>query len=336
MIVSLAPISVDIGRAGWIESRHDVYAVVCRPDGSIVTCWGDPDFATIPRSAIKPFQSIPLIETGAADYLAFPPELIALSSASHDGTHKHIAWLERLMRQLGVDDQALECGAHAPYNQDAADALIRDGKSPCRVHNNCSGQHLGFIATAIHAQENYRGYTEPEHPVQRRAMDVIEEMTGAVIDRANLAIDGCNAPTFALPLRGLATAAARLAVGDGLPADRAATLNRIFAACVAFPELVAGEGRLDTLMMRAMAGGGITKIGAEGVVIGALRNLGIGFALKVTDGAKRAGDAAAARLLLELGAIAPSNTAIVQPWAEPLIVSAAGTPVGRITVVVPC
>ncbi len=335
MAVSLAPISVDIGRAGWIESRHDVHAVVCRPDGSIVTCWGDPDFATIPRSAIKPFQSVPLIETGTADALAFPPALIALSSASHDGAPKHIAWLDRLMRQLGVDDQALECGAHAPYNQDAADALIRDGKSPCRIHNNCSGQHLGFIATAMHEQENYHGYTEPAHPVQRRAMGVIEEMTGTVIDRATLAIDGCNAPTFALPLRGLATAAARLAVPDDLPADRAATLNRIFSACVAFPELVAGEGRLDTLMMRAMEGGGITKIGAEGVVIGALRDLGIGFALKVADGAKRAGDAAAARLLLALGAIPRSNAALVQSWAEPIIQSAAGTNVGQITVDLP-
>jgi L-asparaginase II len=332
MTVSLAPISVDIGRAGWVESRHDVHAVVCKPDGSIVRSWGDPEFATIPRSAIKPFQSIPLIETGTADDQAFPPELIALSSASHDGAEKHVTWLEGLMRQLGVADQALECGAHAPYNQAAADALIRAGKSPCRIHNNCSGQHLGFIATAMHQGEDYHGYTEPGHPVQRRTIGVIEEMTDCAIDRDNLAIDGCNAPTFALPLRGLATAAARLAMPDDLPKDRARTLNRIFSACVAYPELIAGEGRLDTLMMRAMAGGGLTKIGAEGVVIGALRHLGIGFAMKAADGAKRAGDAAAARLLLELGAITPSNAAIAQSWAEPVVLSAAGTLVGRITV----
>jgi L-asparaginase II len=335
MAASHAPIRVDIGRGGWAESRHEVHAVLCSPDGSIITSWGDPDFSTIPRSAIKPFQSVPLIETGTADAGFFAPELIALSSASHGASERHLAWLDGLMHQLKVTDDALECGAHAPYDQAAADALIKAGREPCRIHNNCSGQHLGFIATALHQREDYHGYTSPDHPVQRRAIAVIEEMSGCAIDPSTHAIDGCNAPTFPMPLHGLATAAARLARPDALPADRRETLDRIFAACVAFPELVAGEGRLDTLMMRAMSGAGLTKIGAEGVVIGALRGLGIGFALKVADGAKRAGDAAAARLLLELGAIPASNSALVQSWAAPIIHSAAGTEVGQITVDLP-
>lgn len=327
-----SPIIVEIRRGPWVESIHQVHAVVVRPDGSQVRAWGDPEIPTIPRSATKPFQTLPLIETGAAEALGFDERLIALSSASHGASATQMALLEALRDRLNLTDDALECGAHKPTDQASADALIRAGKSPCRLHNNCSGQHLGFIATALHLGEDPRGYSKPDHPVQLRSMAVVEEMTGIAIERSRLAIDGCNAPTYALPLKGFATAAARLADPSGLAATRRRSLDQIFAACTAYPELVAGEDRLDTAMMRALKGSGVTKIGAEGVVIGALRGQGLGFAIKVADGTGRAADAVAARLLIELGA---GNADMLQKWANPPIRTAAGDIAGEIRVVLP-
>jgi L-asparaginase II len=328
-----AAITVQVCRGPWVESVHQVHAVVARPDGTILQAWGDPAYPTIPRSAVKPFQTVPLIESGAAEAFGFTSEFLALSSASHGAAPKHMALLEQLRDRLGLTDDALECGAHRPLDQAASDDLLRAGKSPCRLHNNCSGQHLGFIATALHLGENPRGYSLPDHPVQARSFAIVEALTGCAIDRSRLALDGCNAPTYALPLHGYARAAARFADPSGLDQARRLALAQVFEACAAHPDLVAGDDRLDTAMMRALAGQGVTKIGAEGVVIGALRRLGLGFAIKVVDGASRAADAVAAQLLIELGAVPADDE--LERWASPVIKSATGDPAGRIVVELP-
>jgi L-asparaginase II len=202
-----------------------------------------------------------------------------------------------MLAAVGAGEAALGCGAHMPMGDAAARALIRRGEAPSQLHNNCSGKHAGMIATAVQLAVPFANYWQPEHEVQRLVAAALAETSGCDIARAPRGIDGCSVPTWALPLRTLATLFARIGSGEGLTATRRATLERIVTACWAEPDLVAGPGRADTVVMKALPGEIFMKTGAEGVYCGAFPRLGLGFALKVDDGTKRASAGAAMALI---------------------------------------
>jgi len=179
----------------------------------------------------------------------------------------------------------------------AARELVRTVARPSSLHHNCSGKHAAMLATAVHLGEPIDSYWLPDHPVQQRVRRVLEEMTGCELTPQMCGIDGCSVPNWAVPSTGLALAFARLVTGTGLPAQRAQHCARVLAASVAHPELIAGPGRFDTLVMQRLAGKVLIKAGAEGVTCGGLPELGLGFALKIDDGAKRAAEAVAAQVI---------------------------------------
>ena len=59
---SPSPLCVHINRNGFKESLHQVDVAVCDADGSVIFGMGDLDSVIFPRSAMKPLQSIALIE----------------------------------------------------------------------------------------------------------------------------------------------------------------------------------------------------------------------------------------------------------------------------------
>jgi L-asparaginase II len=154
-----------------------------------------------------------------------------------------------------------------------------------------------MLATAVHKGEDVATYWHPGHPVQQRIAQVLGELAHCSLAADVCGIDGCSVPNWAMPLEALAAAFARLVTTEGVGRERAAACRRIAEACWAHPALVAGPGRLDTLLMVRLAGRVLTKGGAEGAYCGALRERGLGFAIKIDDGAKRAADAVAAALL---------------------------------------
>jgi L-asparaginase II len=178
-----------------------------------------------------------------------------------------------------------------------ARAMIASGSAPTALQHNCSGKHAGMLATAAHRTEPTAGYWRPDHPVQERIAHVLEDLTGFRLGPDVRGIDGCSVPNWAIPLSGLARAFARFATGEALDAERATACRRIAEACWAHPNLVAGPGRLDTLVMTLLPGKVQLKSGAEGVYCGALPDHGLGFALKIDDGAKRAAEAVAVALI---------------------------------------
>jgi L-asparaginase II len=205
-----------------------------------------------------------------------------------------------MLERLGLDEAALGCGVHAPQSAAAANALLREGRRPSQLHNNCSGKHAGMIATARHLGESLDGSWTADHPVQKRICRTLSETTGVELGLQVRGIDGCAVPTWALPLDALARVFARLVSGEGLGPERRAAAERILQACWAEPELVAGEGRADTVVMRKLPGEVFMKTGAEGVYCGGFPRLGLGFALKIDDGAKRAAAGAAISLIERL------------------------------------
>lgn len=306
------PIFVELTRGGIVESRHSGSLAITRADGSMLATLGDTQHLVFPRSAVKSLQAIPLLETGAADRLGFGKAEIALACASHSGTPRHVDVARGMLARAGLDETALGCGAQEPVHEASARALFKAGQAPGQLNNNCSGKHSGMLATCVHCGDPVSGYLDLEHPHQRRIHKVLSEMTGAAVGQAHVGIDGCSAPNWPLPLASMASAFARMITGEGLSADRAAVCRRITDACMSAPEFVAGPGRMDTRVMTALPGRVFMKTGAEGVYCGALPERGLGFAVKIDDGNKRASEAVVEALLVrlvsgarDLGALGP-------------------------------
>jgi L-asparaginase II len=321
------PILVEILRGDYVESRHRGAAAVVDAAGKIVMSWGDIDRPVFARSAIKPLQAVPLVESGAAARYGLGDAELALACASHHGEIAHVsavgAWLER----VGLGPQDLECGSHLPNDVPSAHALIRAGERPRPLHSNCSGKHTGMLTTARHLGEATRGYIAPEHPVQRRIAAALQEMCGCDLATAPRGTDGCGIPVIGIPLRAMARGMARLSDTAGLPTDRARAARRLSDAMAAAPLMVDGTGGFATVLM-ARAGAKLRiKPGAEGVFCGTLPGLGYGIALKIDDGAGRAAEVAMGGILTRLGvldegereALAPSLTPIIRNVAERVV-----------------
>lgn len=290
----------EIWRGPRPESVHLGHAVICDAKGQIKAAWGNPSETVLARSSAKMIQALPLITSGAADAHALTSEQLALACASHDGTPEHAGRVRDWLRALDLGDDDLRCGAHDPLARDADVALIRAGSPPCQRHNQCSGKHAGFLTLNRHLGGS-PDYVEADHPVQVAVRDTFETVTDETSPFH--AIDGCSAPNFASSLQGMARAMAWFAAAsDTGPAEERAAV-RLWQAMVAHPELVAGEGRACTELMRACTEPVALKTGAEGFFVAILPRRGLGVALKVTDGAARGGNCAIASILVRLGVL---------------------------------
>lgn len=315
---------VEVWRGGRVESAHLGHAVVCDAGGTPVAVWGDPEAVIYPRSACKMVQALPWVESGAA--ADTPDDLLALACASHQGAAIHTDRVGRWLAALNLSEADLRCGAHTPTDPAAAEALIRAGQRPCQIHNNCSGKHTGFLAFSRHLGAGPE-YVEPDHPVQLAARAAFEDLTGA--PSPGHALDGCSAPNFATTVRGLARAMAAFAAAGPDGDARARAMVRLRRAMALHPELVAGEGRACTGLMRAMGGEAAVKTGAEGVFVAILPKPRLGVALKIADGAGRAAETAIAALLLRLGALDADAEGAAR-WLRPEVRNWRGLHTGHI------
>jgi len=229
------PVLVEVLRGGLAESRHRGAVAVVDARGATVLALGDVEQPVFPRSAVKPLQALPLIETGAADRYGLDDEELALACASHSGEPRHVEGVARMLAKANFTPSALACGAHWPISQAATFALARDGGAPTALHNNCSGKHAGFLCDACAMGVDYAGYWRPDHPVQQAVHAVLEDLAAANLPEERRAIDGCSVPTWAIPLICLSRAFAKFGTGVGLAPARAAAAARLRAACVHKP-----------------------------------------------------------------------------------------------------
>lgn len=323
------PILVEVVRGDMVESRHHGAYAVVDAAGRVVLSQGDIARAVFPRSAIKPLQALPLIESGAADRFGLGAREIALACASHNGAPPIVAAVEAWLKRIGLTRDDLECGAHAPSDAEAACALIRAGAEPSGLHNNCSGKHAGFLTAAQHLGEPTRGYIGADHPVQRRVEAVLSAMTGLDLERAPYGVDGCGIPVIGIPLGAMARAMARLGDPAGLPPVRAAAVRRIVAAMAAEFAIVSGASTFAREIMRHAGANVLLKTGAEGVMCASLPRDGLGIALKISDGASRAAEVAMGAILLRLRVLDPEASALDTVLHPPLR-NVAGRIVGKV------
>jgi len=307
-----SPPLIEVTRGGLVESRHTGALAVADAHGRLIAAYGDPQQVVFLRSAAKPLQVLPLIESGAARAYGLSPREIAVACASHTGSAQHLEAVRSLLARAGVSESDLGCGAHMPNDVESCAQLVRNRAEPTPLYNNCSGKHAGMLALAKFNGWPLADYLDPRHPVQQLILRTVAEMFGLAPEAVALGVDGCSAPNFAVPLVNAAAAFARLADPSTLPPGRAEAVRIAVTAMQTHPEMVHGPGGSDTELMRARPGVILAKRGAEGLQgIGLApdaRGAGtpaLGIALKVSDGdgAGRAVVAAAVEALRQLGAL---------------------------------
>ena len=229
-------------RSDHDESVHFGALVALERDGSVAFAAGDPTVAIYPRSSNKPLQAVAMVRAG----LALPPNLLALVCASHDGAPIHLDGVRQILAGVGLTEAALQNSADLPLDQPSAEVLLRSGGGRTALQMNCSGKHAGMLACCVIAGWPRETYLDPEHAVQQTMNDEFPSLTGEPV--GHLGVDGCGAPAHVMSLLGLARAFHSIATGDAGPAG-----NQVYAAMTAFPEMVGGERRDVTILMRYCA-----------------------------------------------------------------------------------
>ncbi len=284
------PILVEAMRGGIRESAHRGAIAVVDADGAPVAVLGDIERPVFPRSAVKVLQALPLVASGAADQLGLGDEELAVACASHNGEPEHTAVVARMLGRAGLDPAALECGTHWPYREPIQRQMAAAGIAPNALHNNCSGKHAGFLCVACRLaggadpRRFAKGYVGPEHPVMQGVTAALQAATGYDLSRTARGTDGCSIPTYAIPLRHLAHAFARVGSGVGLAPAHAEAARRLRSAVARHPFMVGGTGRFDTRVMERLGERVFCKVGAEGVFCAAFPERGLGVAITVDDG----------------------------------------------------
>ena len=309
-----AVVLAEIWRGEFLESAHRGHAVVCDEHGDVVHSWGDPSKIILPRSACKMIQALPLVESGAADAFNLTDEQLALACASHNAAAIHTNRVHHWLNDLNLTDDHLRCGPQTPNDPDARNAMIKTDGSPCQYHNNCSGKHCGFLTLNKHLNADPE-YIDPAHPVQQAVLAATEEVCEEI--SPGFGIDGCSAPNFAVSLHGFGRALAKFAAASD-DTVRGRAMKRLRNAMVKHPDLVAGEGRACTELMRAMDGKVALKTGAEAVFSAILPEQRLSVALKIEDGMTRASECAIAAILIKLGALDPNHPATLKRWNAPI------------------
>jgi L-asparaginase II len=319
---------VEVTRGGRVESVHEVAVAVA--DGVSLACAGSADAPVFVRSAIKPFQALPLVADGVADRFGLTDPELAVCCASHSGEPEHVAAALSILTRAGLGPDDLACGPHPPFAVASARALEAAGMAPGRVHNNCSGKHAGMLALARAHGWTTAGYHERGHPVQDRIAAELARWTGVPAVDMPTAVDGCGVVTFALSPAALATACARLATaaaaGEAAPA-------RIVRGMARHPLMVGGSGRLCSRLIEVTEGRVLVKVGAEGVYAAVVLDRGLGIGLKVRDGARRAAEVALLAVLAEREAVSERELDELSRWAFPEVRNTRDEPVGEVRAV---
>ncbi len=286
-----AAITVNLLREGIIESVHHVQAVVCDSRGRVLSVAGDAEHPTFIRSALKPFQALPVTASGILERYQLSDRDLAIMCSSHAAEIIHTRQAFNILWRADIDTNALQCPTPP-------------GKTSPLEHN-CSGKHAGMLAVCKAQNWPLANYLERTHPLQKLILSKFSEILKMPPDEFIGVHDDCGAPVYLMTIAQMATLYAVLSSGTSLD------LERIVRAMTHHPELIAGTGRFDTQLMQLTQGEIVSKAGAEGVQCIGRVGEGMGLTIKSNDGSKRAKFAVAIYVLQQMGWITPSVSEIL-------------------------
>ena len=284
-------LEVHLLREGIVESSHQVEATVCDHRGRVLLVAGSSETSAFIRSALKPFQALAVTSTGTIQKYNLSDRDLAIMCSSHQGTVEQARQAFNILWQADVDQASLKCP-------------IPNGKSTSLQHN-CSGKHAGALAVCKNRNWPLNTYLHRSNPVQKLILSKISELLEMPGDELIGAKDDCGMPTYSMELKQMAHLYAQLAAGSNLD------LERIARAMTYYPRMISGDGAFDTELMRLSEGELVSKSGAEGIQCIGRVGQGMGLAIKVKDGAKRAKYAVAIQLLKQMRWITPAISDIL-------------------------
>lgn len=295
-------------RGDFIESVHRGHIVVTDESGAILFHLGDPFFNLCLRSCAKPLQALPIIATGAADRYRLTSAELAVMCGSLNGQDFQVETIRSILDKIDADEGYLKCGIHQPSHRNTAQKLKEAGSAPTPLHNNCAGKHAAMLTLCAHHGWPFHDYSSMKHPVQCLIRDSIAALSGVPTQKICTGIDGCGVPVFFLPLAGLARAYARLTSASD------PNICRLMSAALAHPEMIAGDERVCTDIMRVLKKKVFAKTGAEGGYALSLMEKGWGVAIKIEDGSSRALSPAVIETLSQLGMVTGDELMRLQPY----------------------
>lgn len=330
----MVAIIAETTRGGRTESLHYGNIVAVHASGDVVAAAGDPEQEFFFRSSAKPFQAIPVIESGAADTFGIMPAELALCCASHAGSPDHQRQVAAMLAKIGLSPADLQCGCPLPGDDEEAARILLGEVERSPLQCDCSGKHSGMLATIVLEGLSKEDYLDPNHPLQQRILGLMAELMRVPVESITIGTDGCSLPTFAAPVRAFATAFAALAAPENVPsgagAEHAAALNRLRDAMIAYPVNVSGEGNLVATLMEVGDGRLAVKSGAEGLLCLAVPERELGIAIRIADGTFRTHAVVTVAALEQLGILDEASRAEILARHSPELRNHNGRLVGEI------
>ena len=311
------PILVELTRGGITESFHRGVICVVDKEGEIVFSVGDVKQICYPRSALKFIQHIPLLTSGIFDHYHFTLKDLALMCGSHNGEKQHVDAVNLILQKIGLEPSALKCGAQNPTRKSDWIDLIKKGEFAQPLHNNCSGKHAGFLAYNTYHNCNINSYLSSDFELQVRIKETVSRFAELPAHELNEGIDGCSAPTYAMPVYNQAIIYKNLiAPNSEINTEERTAAQRVIAAVSEFPEMVVGTKRYCTDLMNVTKGRIIGKTGADGVYCLAIPEKQWGISIKVDDGKMGPQYQIAQELLRKLELITEEEAQLLNPYRE--------------------
>lgn len=311
------PVLVEITRGGIVESFHRGVVCVVDENDQVVYSKGDIQQVCFPRSALKFVQHIPLITSGIFDHYEFTPQELALMCGSHNGEVQHTDLVKQMLQKIGLTTDALKCGAQNPTRKSDWVELIKKGIFAGPEHNNCSGKHAGFLAYQVFQKESVDHYLSESISLQQRIKEVVARFAQLNPSDLVVGMDGCSAPTFAMPVFNQAILYRNLvSPSNTIPSNEIQAAHRVVKAVTEFPQMVAGTKRYCTDIMTVTKGRIVGKTGADGIYCLAIPDKKWGISIKVDDGKMGPQYQIAQALLLHLDLLTQEEIKQLDPYRE--------------------
>ncbi len=295
----MSNILVAVKRGNIAENYHRGHICVVNNRKNIVFSVGNPHFITYMRSCAKPIQAIPVITTGAYEKFGLTEKEITIFAGSLNGEDFQVEILRNILEKLKLKESCLKCGIHPPSHKETRAKLKEYGV----LHNNCAGKHLAMLTLCRFFDWPIENYDKMEHPVQQVILKEISFFTEVKENDIHIGIDGCGVPVFALPLYNLALAYMKFADYKQINDDsRQSAVRLLMKNALKYPELIAGNRRICTEIMRAKSNV-FAKVGADGSYGLSIFKKKLGIALKIESGNMRALNVAVIEVLRQLNVI---------------------------------
>ena len=296
-------ILVEVTRGDIAENLHRGHIVIVNSKKEIVQSIGDPDFYTFLRSCAKPIQAIPVLVSGATEKFNLTDKEITIFAGSLNGQDFQIELLKSILKKISLDESYLKCGIHPPSHKPTRNSIDNYGV----LHNNCAGKHLAMLTLCRFHNFPCEDYDKLEHPVQQLILEEISYFTEKEKDKIKIGIDGCGVPVFAVPIYNFALAYEKLANPDLInDAKRAKAAEFIVKNSIKYPELIAGDQRICTELMRVKSNL-FAKVGADGSYGIAIPKEKLGIAIKVESGNMKVLNVVVIELLKQLNILNDSD-----------------------------